>query len=50
MKEYDFAIVGGGMVGAAAAIGLAKLGYLVAIIEHKEPSTYDNKQDRKSVV
>ncbi|AZL84343.1 2-octaprenyl-3-methyl-6-methoxy-1,4-benzoquinol hydroxylase [Aliivibrio salmonicida] len=44
MKEYDFAIVGGGMVGAAAAIGLAKLGYLVAIIEHKEPSTYDNKQ------
>ncbi|OEF10034.1 2-octaprenyl-3-methyl-6-methoxy-1,4-benzoquinol hydroxylase [Aliivibrio logei 5S-186] len=44
MKEYDFAIVGGGMVGAAAAIGLAKLGYLVAIIEHKEPSPYDNKQ------
>lgn len=44
MKEYDFAIVGGGMVGAATAIGLAKLGYLVAIIEHKEPSPYDNKQ------
>lgn len=44
MKEYDFAIVGGGMVGAAAAIGLVKLGYLVAIIEHKEPSPYDNKQ------
>lgn len=44
MKEYDFAIVGGGMVGAAAAIGLAKLGYLVAIIEHKEASPYDNKQ------
>ncbi len=31
MKVFDVAIVGGGMVGAAAAVGLAKLGKQVAL-------------------
>lgn len=44
MKEYDYAIVGGGMVGAATAIGLAKLGHNVAVIESKEPEAYNSSQ------
>ncbi|RYU43382.1 2-octaprenyl-3-methyl-6-methoxy-1,4-benzoquinol hydroxylase [Aliivibrio finisterrensis] len=44
MKKYDYTIVGGGMVGAATAIGLSKLGYQVAIIEHKAPDSFDNSQ------
>ena len=44
MKEYDYTIVGGGMVGAATAIGLSKLGYQVAVIEHKAPDSFDGSQ------
>lgn len=44
MKEYDYTIVGGGMVGAATAIGLSKLGYQVAVIEHKAPASFDDSQ------
>ncbi|WP_181044606.1 2-octaprenyl-3-methyl-6-methoxy-1,4-benzoquinol hydroxylase [Aliivibrio sifiae] len=44
MKEYDYAIVGGGMVGAATAIGLSKLGYQVAVIEYKAPDSFDDSQ------
>ncbi|WP_174213459.1 2-octaprenyl-3-methyl-6-methoxy-1,4-benzoquinol hydroxylase [Aliivibrio sp. EL58] len=44
MKEYDYTIVGGGMVGAATAIGLSKLGYQVAVIEHKAPVSFDDSQ------
>ncbi len=44
MKEYDYTIVGGGMVGAATAIGLLKLGYRVAVIEYKAPDLFDDSQ------
>ena len=44
IKEYDYAIVGGGMVGAATAIGLSKLGYQVAVIEYKAPDSFDDSQ------
>ncbi|GLR75483.1 2-octaprenyl-3-methyl-6-methoxy-1,4-benzoquinol hydroxylase [Aliivibrio sifiae] len=44
MKEYDYTIVGGGMVGAATAIGLSKLGYRVAVIEYKAPDLFDDSQ------
>lgn len=33
MKQHDVIVVGGGMVGAAAALGLAKLGLKVALLE-----------------
>ncbi|GGP86951.1 FAD-dependent monooxygenase [Shewanella ulleungensis] len=42
--EYDVVIVGGGMVGAAAAIGLGQLGLTVAVIEAREPQDYDPGQ------
>jgi 2-octaprenyl-3-methyl-6-methoxy-1,4-benzoquinol hydroxylase len=32
------------MVGAATAIGLSKLGYQVAVIEHKAPASFDDSQ------
>lgn len=37
---YDAIVVGGGMVGAAAALGLAQAGWSVALIEHQAPATY----------
>lgn len=37
IKNYDAIIVGGGMVGAAAALGLAQAGWSVAVIEHDSP-------------
>lgn len=37
---YDAVIVGGGMVGAAAALGLAKAGWHVAVIEHKQAQPF----------
>ncbi len=43
-KEYDYIVVGGGMVGAATAVGLAKLGYQVAIIEQQAPEKFDKSQ------
>ncbi|PMR77204.1 NAD(P)/FAD-dependent oxidoreductase [Billgrantia endophytica] len=33
MKTYDFAIVGGGLVGSAIAYGLAKAGHRVAVLD-----------------
>lgn len=35
---YDVAVVGGGMVGATVALGLAKGGFKVALIERSRPS------------
>ncbi len=40
IKNYDAIIVGGGMVGAAAALGLVQAGWSVAIIEHESPSEF----------
>lgn len=40
----DYCIFGGGMVGGAMAIGLSRLGYKVAVIETREPKTFDCKQ------
>ena len=44
MKSYDFLILGGGMVGAATALGIAKLGYRVALIEKNPPKTFTHKE------
>lgn len=41
---YDAVIVGGGMVGAATAIGLGQLGLRVAIVEAFAPKPYDSEQ------
>ena len=40
-KLFDAVIVGGGMVGAAAALGLAQQGLQVALIENEEPAGFD---------
>ncbi|ABV88451.1 Ubiquinone biosynthesis hydroxylase, UbiH/UbiF/VisC/COQ6 family [Shewanella pealeana ATCC 700345] len=41
---YDAVVVGGGMVGAAAAIGLGQLGLKVAVVEAFAPKAYDSEQ------
>lgn len=40
-KTFDAVIVGGGMVGAAAALGLAKQGLQVALIENEASAGFD---------
>jgi 2-octaprenyl-3-methyl-6-methoxy-1,4-benzoquinol hydroxylase len=40
---YDVLIVGGGMVGAAAALGLAREGWRVAVIEHAPPAAFESE-------
>ena len=42
--EKDIVIVGGGMVGAATAIGCAQLGLNVAVIEAFKPNAYQQEQ------
>lgn len=42
--EKDIVIVGGGMVGAATAIGCAQLGLNVAVIEAFKPEAYQQEQ------
>ncbi len=39
--NYDVVVVGGGMVGAAAALGLAQTGWSVALLEHEAPTAFD---------
>ncbi|MDR8522820.1 FAD-dependent oxidoreductase [Shewanella fidelis] len=41
---YDVVVVGGGMVGAATAIGLAQLGLQVVVVEAFAPQAYDSEQ------
>jgi len=40
-KSFDAVVVGGGMVGAAAALGLAQQGFSVALIENQRPDEFD---------
>ncbi|MFI0489367.1 MAG: 3-demethoxyubiquinol 3-hydroxylase [Yersinia sp. (in: enterobacteria)] len=40
-QSYDVIVVGGGMVGAAAALGLAQQGWSVALLEHEAPRPFD---------
>ena len=44
MKKVEFAVVGGGMVGAATALGLAKQGRDVALIEQHPPLDFKHDQ------
>ena len=41
---FDFCLVGGGMVGSAMALGLAKVGFKVAIIEPSMPVPFEHEQ------
>ncbi|WP_339773458.1 FAD-dependent oxidoreductase [uncultured Paraglaciecola sp.] len=38
---FDFCIVGGGMIGAATALGLAKKGFSIALIETHMPKAFE---------
>ncbi|WP_419722286.1 3-demethoxyubiquinol 3-hydroxylase [Rouxiella badensis] len=40
-KSFDVVVVGGGMVGAATALGFAQQGLNVAVIEDKAPQPFD---------
>ena len=40
-KHQDAVVIGGGMVGAATALGLAQLGLTVTVIEQHQPKAYD---------
>ncbi|GAB7219485.1 FAD-dependent oxidoreductase [Vibrio comitans] len=42
--HFDVAVIGGGMVGAATALGLAKQGKQVAIIEGYQPKPFEHTQ------
>ncbi|WP_224164681.1 2-octaprenyl-3-methyl-6-methoxy-1,4-benzoquinol hydroxylase [Vibrio penaeicida] len=44
MKKFDIAVIGGGMVGAAVAVGVAKQGKEVLVVEHHQPEAYDSTQ------
>ncbi len=40
-QKWDVTVVGGGMVGAALASGLAAQGFKVAVLEQQEPAAFD---------
>ncbi len=44
MSTYDIAVIGGGMVGAATAIGFAKQGQRVLLVEGREPLAFSSDQ------
>ncbi|KLV06474.1 2-octaprenyl-3-methyl-6-methoxy-1,4-benzoquinol hydroxylase [Photobacterium aquae] len=44
MEQFDVVVAGGGMVGAATAIGLAQQGLAVAVVEGIEPKAFDSEQ------
>ncbi|MCW8331809.1 2-octaprenyl-3-methyl-6-methoxy-1,4-benzoquinol hydroxylase [Photobacterium sp. SDRW27] len=44
MEQYDVVVAGGGMVGAATALGLAQQGLTVAVLEGTEPKSFQSEQ------
>ncbi|MGF1683665.1 2-octaprenyl-3-methyl-6-methoxy-1,4-benzoquinol hydroxylase [Photobacterium minamisatsumaniensis] len=44
MEQFDIVVAGGGMVGAATAVGLAQQGLHVAVIEGTAPAAFDTSQ------
>lgn len=44
MNDFDVVVIGGGMVGAAAAIGFAKQGRRVAVVEGVIPQAFEPSQ------
>ncbi|OCQ53622.1 2-octaprenyl-3-methyl-6-methoxy-1,4-benzoquinol hydroxylase [Photorhabdus australis subsp. thailandensis] len=40
-QTFDVVVVGAGMIGAAAALGLAQEGWTVALLDHQLPQPYD---------
>ena len=44
MSKFDVAVIGGGMVGAAIAIGFAKQGRQVAVVEGAAPKSFSPEQ------
>ncbi|GAA5646442.1 2-octaprenyl-3-methyl-6-methoxy-1,4-benzoquinol hydroxylase [Vibrio proteolyticus NBRC 13287] len=44
MNNYEVAVVGGGMVGAAVALGFARQGRSVVLVEGAEPKAFDAAQ------
>lgn len=44
MKQFDIIVVGGGMVGAAVALGLARQGKRVAMVERRAPEAFSPDQ------
>ncbi|MGL5335317.1 MAG: FAD-dependent oxidoreductase, partial [Enterovibrio sp.] len=40
MQNFDVVVVGGGMTGAACALGLAQQGFAVALVEEKLPAAF----------
>jgi 3-demethoxyubiquinol 3-hydroxylase len=44
MEQYDVIVAGGGMVGAATALGLAQQGLSVVVIEGKAPESFESQQ------
>lgn len=44
MEQYDLVIIGGGMVGAAVALGAAKQGKKIALVEGIEPQPFEASQ------
>lgn len=44
MNKYDIAVIGGGMVGAAVAVGFAKQGRSVVLVESTKPKVFDAAQ------
>ncbi len=43
MQRHEIAVVGGGVVGAALALGLHRAGFDVALIERTAPASFDHK-------
>ena len=44
LQQTEIAVVGGGMVGGALALGLAQQGFQVTVIEQAAPPAFDNTQ------
>jgi 2-octaprenyl-3-methyl-6-methoxy-1,4-benzoquinol hydroxylase len=45
VKEYDCVVIGGGMIGATAALSLAQLGLSVAVVERAVAKPFSPEQD-----